>query len=115
VIAATSRDASTVRLAGLLLDHRTHMELGEQVRTVEPWTVLAQPLEPEGVLLAGAWQVETGRGNGYRGVTVSAVEGEVGSAAEMRLGIASVRVDRTGGGGVTVDAEVTAATLTPQE
>ena len=31
VIAATSRDASTVRLAGLLLDHQTNQEPGERV------------------------------------------------------------------------------------
>jgi hypothetical protein len=66
---------STVRLAGLLLDHRTHMEPGELIRSVEPWTVLAQPLKPEGMLLSGAWYVETGRGNAYRGVSVAVVEG----------------------------------------
>jgi hypothetical protein len=108
VLAEVMRGEGTVRLAGLLLDHRTYLEPGERVVGVEPWTALAQPLDPEGVLLAGAWHVETGRGNGYRGVTVSVVEGEVGSAGEMRLGFASVRVDRTGGGGVTVAAEVTA-------
>jgi hypothetical protein len=27
----------------------------KQVRSVQPWVVLAQPLEPEGMLLSGAW------------------------------------------------------------
>jgi hypothetical protein len=94
VVAALTHDEGKVRLEGQLLDHRTYLEPGERVRTVEPWTVLAQPLEPEGVLLAGAWHVQTGRGNGYRGVTVSTVEGEAGSAVATRLSIAPVRIRR---------------------
>ena len=78
VVAALTAGAGTVRLEGQLIDHRTHLEPGERVRTVDPWTALAQRLDPEGVLLAGAWQARTGRGNGYRGVTVSVVEGDVG-------------------------------------
>ena len=50
---------------------------------------------PEGVLLAGAWNAETGRGNGYRGVTVAVVEGEVGMPTSgTRLSIGAVHVDR---------------------
>jgi hypothetical protein len=37
---------STVRFAGLLLDHRTYLEPGERVVGMEPWTALAQPLNP---------------------------------------------------------------------
>ena len=75
VLAALTRGDGTVRLAGLLLDHRTHLELGEQVRSVDPWTVLTQPLKTEGLLLAGAWDARTGRGNVYRGVTTTVVDG----------------------------------------
>jgi hypothetical protein len=99
VIAATSRDASTVRPAGLLLDHRTHMEPGEQVRSVGPWTTLAQPLEPEGVLLAGAWHAQTGRGNGYRGVSVAVVERDLlESLARLEFGPVRVRRETEGSG-----------------
>jgi hypothetical protein len=105
VLAALTRDTGTVRLAGLLLDHRAHMEPGEQVRSVQPWVVLAQPLEPEGVLLAGAWHVVTGRGNGYRGVTVAVVEGEVGLTAVIRLGFEAVGIGREGER-VAVEADV---------
>ena len=88
---ALTHEAATVRLAGLLQDHSTHMEPGELIWSVEPWTVLAQPLNPEGVLLAGAWHAQTGRGNGYRGVSVAAVDGDVGSGGfSTRLKIASV-------------------------
>ena len=117
VIAATSRDASTVRLAGLLLDHRTHMEPGEQVRSVEPWAVLAQPLKPEGVLLAGAWQAQTGPGNGYRGVTVAVVDRQIRLPVQRgatRLGIAAVRIGRgveQGGERVAIEAGVAVTAL----
>ena len=104
---------STVRLAGLLVDHRTHMEPGELIRSVEPWTVLAQPLDPEGVLLAGAWQAQTGRGNGYRGVSRLGDRWKRGAA--RRGDTAGDRVgpgpSATGRDGMTVDADVSAATL----
>ena len=111
LVAALTHDVGKVHLEGQLLNHRVHQEPDERVRTVEPWTVLAQPLVPEGVLLSGGWHVETGRGNGYRSVTVSVVEGEV-SVVVTRLEIVSVRVrPLTVGDGVTVDADVSAATL----
>ena len=52
------------------------IELGERVVAVDaPWGALAQALEPKGVLLAGAWDVRTGRASNYRGVTTTVVEG----------------------------------------
>jgi hypothetical protein len=104
VLAALTRGDGTVRLAGLFLDHRTYLEPGERVVGVEPWTALAQPLNPEGVLLAGAWQTQTGRGNGYRGVTVAVVDGEV-DLPTMRLNIGAVQVDRLANG-VTLATQV---------
>jgi hypothetical protein len=47
--------------------------------------------------LAGAWQAQTGRGNGYRGVSVAVVEGQVRlpvQGAATRFGIAAVRIGR---------------------
>jgi hypothetical protein len=86
IVAALTHDEGRVRLEGQLLDHRVHQEPGERVRTVGPWTVLAQPLDPEGVLLAGVWQAQTGRGNGYRGVSVSVVDGDVVLGNATRAG-----------------------------
>jgi hypothetical protein len=98
-------------VAGLLVDYRTHMEPGELVHTVEPWTALAQPLEPEGALLAGAWQAQTGRGNGYRGVGASVVEGGVGARRRVtRLAIEAVGIGRKGER-VMVEANVVATEL----
>jgi hypothetical protein len=97
VLAALTCDTGTRRLQGLLLDHRTHMEPGELIRSVQPWVVLAQPLEPEGVLLAGAWHVETGRGNGYRGVTVAVVERDpLEFVARLEFGPVRVRRETEG-------------------
>jgi len=93
VLAALTRGDGTVRLAGQLLDHRTHMEPGEQVRSVHPWVVLAQPLEPEGMLLAGAWTAQTGRGNGYRCVSLAVVERDLVEFV-ARLDFGPVRVRR---------------------
>jgi hypothetical protein len=85
------------RLAGLLLDHRTNLEPGEQVRSVQPWVVLAQPLEPEGMLLSGAWHVETGRGNAYRGVSVAVVERDLPEfVARLEFGPMRVRRETEG-------------------
>ena len=106
VLAEVMRGEGTVRLAGLLLDHRTYLEPGERVVGVEPWTALAQPLDPEGVLLAGAWHVETGRGNGYRGVTVSVVEGDVGSARKLWRAAGAVRVHSEDATGAVIVADM---------
>jgi hypothetical protein len=63
------------------------------------------------VLLAGAWHAQTGRGNGYRGVTVSAVEGAVGKpAAATRLRFSAVRIGRKAER-VVVEANVVATEL----
>jgi len=52
------------------------IELGERVVAVDaPWGALAQALEPKGVLLASAWDARTGRGNEYRGVTTTMLNG----------------------------------------
>ena len=106
VLAALTRGEGTVRLEGQLLDHRTHMEPGELIRTVEPWSALSQPLEPEGLLLSGAWQVETRRGNAYRGVSVAVVERDLLESV-TRLEFGPVRVRRGTEGSVeriTVEA-----------
>ena len=82
---------------------------------VEPWLAIAQPLDPEGVLLAGVWQAQTGRGNSYRGASVAVVVGDAElPRAVTRLGISSVRVGRlaeVGAHGMTVDADVSATLL----
>jgi hypothetical protein len=113
VLAALTHEAGLVRLAGLLVDHRTHLELGEQIRSVAPWAVLAQPVGPEGVLLAGAWSVETGRGNGYRGVSVALVERDLLESV-TRLEFGPLRVRRKTEGSVeriAVDAAVAMTAL----
>jgi hypothetical protein len=45
------------------------------------------------MLLAGAWHAQTGRGNGYRGVTVSVVERDLLDSV-VRLELGPVRVRR---------------------
>ena len=105
VLAEATREGGTLRLAGILRDHATHLEPGELVRGVEPWTVVAQHLEPGGVLLAGAWHVETGRGNGYRGVSVAAVDGLPPPATALWFGAVQVRRDE---GLARVEVNVTA-------
>jgi hypothetical protein len=97
VLAALTRDTGTLRLQGQLLDHRTQMEPSERVVGVEPWTALAQPLEPEGMLLSGAWHVETGRGNAYRGVSVAVVERDLPEfVARLEFGPMRVRRETEG-------------------
>ena len=75
------------------------IEPGERVVAVDAaWGVLVRPLGDggeggEGVLLAGAWDVRTGRGNGYRGVTTAVVDGwpwpaAWGGAEVLRIAIA---------------------------
>ncbi len=75
------------------------------VRSVEPWTVMAQLLPPEGALLAGAWYAQTGRGNGYRGVGVAAVDGLPPPATALWFGAVQVRRDE---GLARVEVNVTA-------
>ena len=102
-----------LELAGLLLDHRTHLEPGERIVAVEPWTSMAQPLEPEGVLLAGVWHARSGRGNGYRGVSVAVVDRDLLESV-ARLDFGPVRVRRETEGrveGVVVEAAVAVTAL----
>jgi len=65
-----------------------------------PWASLAQPLELEGVLLAGAWDARTGRGNGYRGVVTAVAEGWQSSGSEraVRLGFDGIQITRAAEG-----------------
>jgi hypothetical protein len=109
------RGGLELRVRGQLLDCRQHIEPGERVVAVDtPWYVLTQPIEPEGALLAGALEARTGRGNGYRGVTTSILEGQLwqqpGQLVE-RIELQGVQVQRTAGTAgelVTLGARVSA-------
>jgi len=117
VLAEVTRGEGTVRVAGQLVDYRTHMEPGEQVRSVQPWVVLAQTLGPEGMLLSGAWHVETGRGNGYRAISFAVVERDLlESVARLDFGPVRVRRETEGrveGGVVEAAVAVTALAAVP--
>ena len=113
VLAEVTRGEGTVRVAGQLLGHRTHLEPGERIVAVESWTSLAQPLEPEGVLLAGVWHARSGRGNGYRGVSVAVVERDLlDSVSRLEFGPMCVRRETEGSvERITVEAAVAVTAL----
>jgi len=94
VVAVVGRTGGGVRLDGQLLDHVVHIEPGERVVAVDaPWAVVVQPVGNDSALLAGAWDVRTGRGNGYRGVTVTVAGGLLeGGAAAIRLAFQAVQI-----------------------
>lgn len=113
VVAAVGRTGGGVRLDGQLLDHVIRIEPGERVVAVDaPWAVVAQPVEDESVLLAGAWGVRTGRGNGYRGVTVTIAGGLwQGGAAAVRVAFQAVQNSRgEGDKGESVAIQASVAT-----
>jgi hypothetical protein len=93
VVATLARSGQAARLEGQLLGCSQRIEPGERVVAVDAsWTVLVQPLEPEGVLMAGAWEARSGRGNCYRGVTTTLAEGGqwASSGVTVRIGVNDV-------------------------
>jgi hypothetical protein len=103
-----------LRLDGQVLDCSQRIEPGERMVAVDsPWTVLAHPLKPEGVLLSGAWGARTRRGNGYRGVTVATVDGwpRVRQVLRIRFDGICIRRAEIVRAGETIGIDATLATV----
>ena len=109
VVATLKRTSGGVLLNGQLLEHVARIEPGERVVAVDaPWGVMAQAIgdggegSTEGVLLAGAWDARTGRGNGYRGITTLVADGFTwpgpGQASQMTIGAVEIRRVEDGSG-----------------